>query len=52
MVSAVDLVRALAGLPAQHLATLPQLDTKTGLIWTDDTVLDLAHLGAATDGPG
>ena len=52
MVSAVDLVRALAGLPAQHPAAFPHLDTKTGLIWTDDTALDMAHLGAATHGPG
>jgi hypothetical protein len=52
MVSAVDLVRALSGLPAQHPSAFPHLDTKTGLIWTDDTVMDMAHIGAATDGPG
>jgi hypothetical protein len=52
MVSAVDLVRALTGLPARHPAAFPHLDTKTGLIWTDDTVLNMAHLGAAPDGPG
>jgi CBS domain-containing protein len=52
MVSAVDLVRALAGLPARHPAAFPHLDTKTGLTWTDDTVLNMAHLGAAPEGPG
>jgi len=52
MVSAVDLVRALSGLPAQHPQAFPHLDTKTGLTWTDDTVLNMGHLGAAPRGPG
>lgn len=52
MVSAVDLVRALSGLPARHPAAFPHLDRRTGLVWTDDTVLDMAHLGAAPEGPG
>lgn len=52
MVSAVDVVRALAGLPSRHPAAFPHLDTKTGLVWTDDTALDKAHRGAAPEGPG
>jgi CBS domain-containing protein len=52
MVSAVDVVRALTGLPAQHPAAFPHLDMKTGLTWTDDTVLSTAHLSAAPEGPG
>jgi CBS domain-containing protein len=52
MVSAIDVVRALAGLPARHPASFPHLDTKTGLTWTDDIELDAARLDAAPDGPG
>jgi CBS domain-containing protein len=52
MVSAVDLVRALVGLPARHPASFPHFDRRTGLTWTDDAVLDVAHLDRAPDGPG
>jgi CBS domain-containing protein len=52
MVSAIDIVRALVGLPARHPAPFPHFDTKTGLIWTDDTPFDAAHLEAAPDGAG
>jgi len=52
MVSAIDVVRALAGLPSQHPAAFPHLDTRTGLTWTEDMVLDSTHVEAAFDGPG
>lgn len=52
MVSAVDLVRALLGLPVPHPAALPHLDLATGLSWTDDTTLEADRVGVAPDGPG
>jgi CBS domain-containing protein len=52
MVSAIDVVRALAGLPARHPAAFPHLDSRTGLTWTEDMVLDSAHVEATSDGPG
>lgn len=52
MVAAVDLVRALVGLPVGHPAALPHLDLATGLTWTDDTLFDLDHVDAAPDRPG
>lgn len=52
MVSAVDLVRALIGLPVPHPAALPHLDLGTGLSWSDDTPFDPDQVGVAPDGPG
>jgi CBS domain-containing protein len=52
IVSAVDLVRALVGLPVRHPATFPHLDRSTGLSWTDDEPLDADHVEAAPSGPG
>lgn len=52
IVSALDVVRGLLGLPAIHPSPFPHLDRETGLTWTDDFPLDLEHLDAAPDGPG
>jgi len=52
MVSAVDVIRGLLGLPITHPASFPHLDQETGLTWTDDAPLDLDHLEGAPDGPG
>ena len=52
VVSAIDVVRGLLGLPIAHPASFPHLDAETHLTWTDDAPLDLDHLDAAPDGPG
>lgn len=52
IVSSVDLVRALVGMPARHPSTFPHYDEDLGASWTDDTELELEKLDAAPDGPG
>lgn len=52
VVSAVDVIRGLLGLPTAHPAAFPHLDAETRLTWTDDVSLDLDHLDLAPDGPG
>jgi CBS domain-containing protein len=52
IVSALDIIRGLMGLPAPHPASFPHLDRETGLSWTDDLPLDLDEIHAAPDGPG
>ena len=52
MLSAVDVIRGLVGLPAQHPAAFPHFDVKTGLQWTDDAVLEMNRVEVAPDGPG
>jgi hypothetical protein len=52
MLSAVDVIRGLVGLPVQHPAAFPHLDANTGLHWTDDAVLDTNRAEVAPDGPG
>jgi len=52
MVSALDIIRGLMGLPAPHPASFPHLDRETGLSWTDDLPLELDEIHAAPDGPG
>jgi CBS domain-containing protein len=52
MVSALDVMRGLLGLPAVHPASFPHLDPELGLIWTDDQPLVAGGLEAAPDGPG
>ena len=52
VVSAIDVIRGLLGLPAVHPAGFPHLDAETHLTWTDDVPLDLDHLEWAPDGPG
>lgn len=52
IVAAVDLMRALIGLPARHPATFPHRDPTVGLTWTDETLLEEQYAGVAPDGPG
>jgi hypothetical protein len=51
-VSALDVLRALLGLPAVHPAAFPHLHPATRLAWTDTRPLTLQELDAAPDGPG
>jgi hypothetical protein len=52
VVSAIDVIRALVGMPAAHPATFPHHDRTAGVSFTDDTELDLARVDVAPDGPG
>lgn len=51
-VSALDLLRALLGLPASHPAPFPHLDRAPDLAWTDPVPLELSALDAIPEGPG
>ncbi len=52
MVSTLDLLRALLGMPAHHPETFPHWDEATHVSWTDDWALDEENLGHAPAGPG
>ena len=52
IVSSLDVVRGLMGLPTPHPASFPHLDPETGLAWTDDVPLVTDEIGAAPEGPG
>jgi CBS domain-containing protein len=52
LVSALDVVRGLLGVPAVHPASFPHLDPELGLVWTDDQPLVAGGLEGAPDGPG
>jgi len=52
IVAAVNLMRALIGLPARHPSAFPHVDPTVRLSWTDETVLDELHADIAPDGPG
>lgn len=52
MLSSLDLIRGLLGLPAGHPQGFSHFDAYTELVWTDDTALDEAHLTVAPEGPG
>lgn len=52
VVSALDIVRGLIGLPAGHPSTFPHYDQDTGAMWSDDRILELNRIEAAPDGPG
>ena len=52
VVSTLDVIRGLIGMPAKHPGSFPHYDHETGLVWTDDEMLDLDHLEVAPDGPG
>jgi ribosomal protein L30/L7E len=52
MVSAVDLVRGLVGLPARHPAAFPHWDEELRVSWSDDTPLDVEHIARAPREPG
>jgi len=51
VVSSLDLVRALVGLPAHHPPAFPHQDA-AGLSWSDLTELEVDHADTAPDGPG
>jgi predicted transcriptional regulator len=51
-VSALDLLRGLLGLPAEHPAAFPHVDERTGLVWSNDRPLDWSYVESAPDGPG
>jgi len=52
MLSAVDLLRGLLGVPARHPATFPHLDPDLGVAWTDDERLATDRLSGAPEGAG
>lgn len=52
MVSSLDVIRGLMGLPAPHPASFPHVDRETGLSWTDDRPLEMGEIVAAPEGPG
>ncbi len=52
IVSAVDVIRGLLGLPAAHPAAFPHLDDETGLVWSDDAFLDAKRMPRLPEGPG
>jgi CBS domain-containing protein len=52
IVSSLDVVRGLIGMPSRHPGTFPHYDVETGLVWTDDHPLDHAHVEAAPDQAG
>lgn len=52
MVSSLDVIRGLMGLPAPHPASFPHVDRETGLSWSDDRPLEMGEVIAAPKGPG
>lgn len=52
LVSALDVVRGLVGLPAAHPPTFPHFDAATGLVWTDDAPLAAEHIELAPTAAG
>lgn len=52
VVSSVDVVRGLLGLPAVHPATSPHYDPETGVSWSDDRDLQFERVEAAPEGSG
>jgi CBS domain-containing protein len=52
MLSTLDLLRAVLGMPARHPAAFPHWDESTHASWTDDWPLDEENLGRAPDSPG
>jgi CBS domain-containing protein len=52
MVSSLDVIRGLIGLPAPHPASFPHVDRETGLSWTDDRPLDMREIVGVPKGPG
>lgn len=52
VLSTLDVLRGLTGLPARHPSVFPHYDHRTGMRWTDDTVLEPERVEAAPSGPG
>ncbi len=52
IVSTLDLIRALVGVPASHPPSFPHLDPRTSLTWTDPRPLAPATVGALPEEGG
>jgi len=52
LVSALDLVRGLLGLPSARPARSPRMNLSAGLVWTDELPLEPPMFEAAPDGAG
>jgi CBS domain-containing protein len=52
IVSSIDVLRGVLGLPASHPASFPHMDPDSGLIWTDDTPLQGERVVVAPEGVG
>jgi len=52
MVSTLDLLRALVGVPTRHPSSFPHWDEATQVSWTDEWSLEEASYAQAPDGPG
>lgn len=52
MLSSLDLLRAVLGMPARHPNAFPHWDAATSTSWTDDWALDHENLARASDSPG
>jgi len=52
IVSALDVMRAMVGVPAHHPEAFPRREAPTGPSWTDDWPLDVAQVDRAPEGPG
>jgi len=52
MLSSLDLLRALLGMPTPHPQTFPHWDQATDACWTDDRPLDQENAARAPHGPG
>jgi CBS domain-containing protein len=52
LVSSLDIVRGLLGVPVKHPAAFPHRDERFGISWTDDTELDQKVTSEAPDAPG
>jgi CBS domain-containing protein len=52
VVSALDVVAALLGMPVGHPAAFPHFDRSTGTTWTDEAELTLEGVEVAPAGPG
>jgi CBS domain-containing protein len=52
VVSTLDCMRGLCGIPASHPLTFPHYDRLSGLTWTDDLVFSREKVELAPSGPG
>jgi len=52
VISTLDVIRGLLGMPGRHAATGPHHDERTGLEWSDDLPLAADRVEAAPAGPG
>jgi hypothetical protein len=52
MLSSLDLLRALVGIPARHPETFPHWDEATGVPWTDDWPLESELTSHAPEAAG